>query len=286
MSGFTAEMSGFMVSVATEQGSRDHQEDRYVVQDTGNGLLLAVMDGHCGHEVSQLMANYLPEIWDQLMLKPLRYDAALRELVSDLDYMTHDFEKGGSTLSVVFITDDAEPLANIAVVGDSPVIVKDPDSRLTVSPSHNVRISRAEMQKAIERGGCDVGDGYVRLQPMGPGLQMARALGDGELGPVISKEPDVYEGTVGEYLLIATDGVFGSDNRDFGRQLTRVITKLEFGDDAFDLVKQPTEDNATAIVVRRKTSGAASVQLRTSVEAGPARASTLRDTPLSIGAAA
>lgn len=242
------------ITAATDIGEREEQQDRYLVHKTKFGTLLAVMDGHGGAQVAQVCAEFLPDLWDQLSWE-FAPDTALREVVGDLAFMTREFQETGSTLSVVYIDD--RHVAHIAVLGDSPVIVKDRENRLSVSPSHNVRVSREEMAAAVARGGLDRGDGYVYLTPYGSGLQMSRALGDGALGPVISKEPDIYQVPIGEYLLLATDGVFGSDNRDFIRQVSRVVVALDtWGDEAQDLVKRTTEDNATAIVVRRKYEGA------------------------------
>lgn len=242
----------FEVTAATEQGLRDHQEDRCVISSTrDNGLLLAVMDGHNGDKVAQLCADYLAELWRQGTLRGLSELGVLGSVIEDLAHMTGEYQDEGSTISIVHIPDSGE-YAFVATLGDSPVVAERASSLLSVSPSHNVRLSPRELYMARERGALDMGDGYIRLLPYGPGLQMSRSLGDGNLGAIVSKVPELYSVKLGDFLLLATDGVFGCDNRDFEVQVKRVVSQIRDGADALALVQDSLpEDNATAILVRR-----------------------------------
>jgi serine/threonine protein phosphatase PrpC len=84
---------------------------------------------------------------------------------------------------------------------------------------------------------------------------MGRALGDAELSPILSHEPEISQVfPVGEWLLIGSDGIFDPAHYDFKEAAEEIILAIELGDDAPRLVERavakPTRDNATCILVR------------------------------------
>jgi len=249
-----------MITTAQIKGPRSTQEDRFVVATVSEGALLAVMDGHGGAEVADYVARHLKAAWETI--RP-EYDVApkMRQVVTALHMMTNEYH-AGSTLSLVFIPTH-EKVAYVAVLGDSPVIVSQPNGTLHISPDHNVRTNSDEARAAMSRGAVIVGGymhaGVLHTEPYhfgcGPGLQMTRALGDVELDSVLDRNPDVYSVPLGEFVLVASDGLFDpAHSADPKRQAYDFAIMVGVGATAEDLVhsvKQP-KDNVTAILWKRR----------------------------------
>jgi len=186
----------------------------------------------------------------------------IRNAFAKLAGLTKDF-LSGTTASVAYIpwNKAATPWSIdtvwVAVIGDSPVIVKDAAGKVNISPEHNVRTNMAERKAAEGRGGY-VHGGYL-YDPQdrdGPGLQMGRALGDKSLARVLSREPDIYPVAVGpsSFVLLATDGAFDPGHYNFDEAAGAVVSMLEHGLAAENVVNRAlsakTGDNVTAIVAR------------------------------------
>lgn len=245
------------ITAASKIGLRDYQEDRHVIYATDKGTLLAVMDGHGGADVAEVCNDYLSSFWDlsckqdvdPLSTRP--FDKALELTIWQLASITNEYHSG-STISLAFIP-TAEDVVYMATLGDSPVIVRAPDGICHVSTSHNVRTNIEEQDAAIKRGGWYEG-GYI-WGIGGSGLQMARALGDSSMGPVISKTPAVETHTLGDFVLVATDGVFDPAHTKELQAIADVTALIDAGADAHAIVdravKLKTGDNATAILWKR-----------------------------------
>ena len=89
----------------------------------------------------------------------------------------------------------------------------------------------------------------------GPGLQMTRALGDAELDSVLDRTPDVYSVPLGDFVLVASDGLFDPAHavsvNDTEMQLAMTV---DVGGNATDIVgsvRQP-KDNITAVLWTRR----------------------------------
>jgi serine/threonine protein phosphatase PrpC len=140
-------------------------------------------------------------------------------------------------------------------MGDSPILIKDKDGKINISPDHNIRTNDAERRAAEDRGGfCD--GGYLFASFDGMGLQMARALGDSHLNKVLSRLPDVYAVEINEnsFVLVGTDGLFDPGHWNFKVEADAVVKLIDEGADAAALVTRavniPTGDNVTAILAR------------------------------------
>jgi serine/threonine protein phosphatase PrpC len=244
------------LSRAAAQGERAEQQDRSVIADIAGppaGTLLAVMDGHGGPRTAEIAATHLAAIVQlSLQSSPSDLPQALSDTVQRLAQRTA-IEASGSTLSVVFVPRTAET-ACVAVLGDSPVLVRTRDETVWVSPLHHVRSNLAERQAALRRGGVYV-HGYLE-DPDVPdeGLQMSRALGDRKLSRVLSREADTFTLDLGpgSWILVATDGVLDGSNLDFSGQLQRLAREVEKGFDAQALVedalRRRTGDNVSLLL--------------------------------------
>jgi serine/threonine protein phosphatase PrpC len=241
-------------TTATHKGARPYQEDRLFTAGCPEGFLIAIFDGHGGDEVSHLASEELPGIFADEITEPKATPrTALRKSIKKLVAMTND-HGAGSTLSLVYIPYKGRTVT-CAVMGDSPIIIKDNKGKIHVGPEHNVRTNEAERRAAEERGGFVMG-GYLCASLSGGGLQMARALGNRHLHRVLSRKPDIYTVKVNKdsFVIVASDGVFDPGHYNFHKAAEEVVKLVEGGAEAQVLVDRavqvPTHDNATAIVVR------------------------------------
>lgn len=259
------------VTFASEKGPRIYQEDRFLVlkpriEKDFSGWLLAIMDGHGGSSVSEFCFYNLPGAFERASnagrgkVNEEVLAEAIRWLVKQ---MRKDFCKSaifsGSTLSLVYV-DELALIARVAVLGDSPIIIKDSSGKVVVSPEHNVRTNLAEREAAVKRGAVyfrnSVGVGFSDY-----GLQLSRALGDYVLESILSREPETYSINLGpeSFVLVASNGLLDPGHKN-PKPLTdsvvaSVVAQIEKGATAVDLVKdaisvRATRDNVTAVLWR------------------------------------
>lgn len=245
---------GAIVTSHTDVGARNYQEDRFVVQEFDEGYLLAVMDGHGGDQVVEFIANNLVGVFGETTINS-SYSGRLQEIFSKLNLDTRSMHSG-STLSLVFLPNNEER-AYVAVLGDSPVIIRTGEGEIFVSPEHNAR-SNLEERAAAEARGAVFDRGYLYTSDMRAGLQMSRALGNSELDSFLSREPEICIVELGEksFVLVGSDGLFDPGHKDTSVQIERLIAMIENdGADAKTLVEdalaRDTRDNVTAIVFQK-----------------------------------
>ncbi len=245
------------LSTASEIGLRGDQEDRFLVHRTDKGTLYAVMDGHGGASVAEVCREYLPSFWDLSVLTKeygvLRpYPDALGVVIWQLDSITNEYH-AGSTISLALVP-KGEDVVHFATLGDSPVIVRSPQGVCKVSTSHNVRSNIDERIAAINRGG-EYYNGYIwnGVGDLAEGVQMGRALGDCALGPILSKTPDIETHEIGDFLLLATDGVFDSEHCNEKQAIADVVRMIDSGGTAETIVqsRRTYYDNSTVILLTR-----------------------------------
>jgi serine/threonine protein phosphatase PrpC len=233
-----------MITSGTLQGPRPYQEDRYYSCESISGFaIMMVADGHGGSRCSEYIHHY----FELMNIFPENFN-----FLKNLAYQTSEFTDG-STLSTVLVSKNK---ADIAIIGDSPVIVIDDKGDIHYSPDHNVRTNQKEAKAVEDRGGFVYG-GYASKYFSGPGLQMGRALGDRELQPVVISEPEIYSIPNPAIILVATDGLFdpSHQNDDVRKQIISSLTG-EGTPIAKDLLtiteNNGLQDNATAIVWRKE----------------------------------
>jgi serine/threonine protein phosphatase PrpC len=234
------------VTHASAKGHRPYMEDFSNVIETPQGVYCAVWDGHGGPDVAAYAVAALPTI---LHTRP-----ELKDALAELNSQTRHMD-AGSTASLVFIPTD-ESRVDVAVLGDSPVLVSHPDGSIWVSPEHNVRSNEAEADAAIKRGGF-LAHGYLFSSHDVDGLQMSRALGDAYLDKVLSREPEVFTHVLGKdsWVLVCSDGAVDPGHGAAKANIDAIVRMIEDEDaDAQDIVDRalaiPTLDNVSAILVR------------------------------------
>ncbi len=246
------------ITMATRIGKRTSQEDRFLVYRQPNkGVLLAVMDGHGGDAVASLVRENIKRLWHGRSTFPDgKYpEHALAHIGCCLSEMVRILNlRGGSTLSIVWIP-RSRHYVSVAVLGDSPVIVRNAKGNLWVSPEHNVRANHKEREEAEKRGGVvkSIFGGEYLMSPTDIGLQLTRSVGDWEMGNVVNRCPETARIPLfGGIVVLCTDGITSSGR---GESLSPelILTLAEEGG-AEALVKNSEQrgvrDNATAIVVK------------------------------------
>ena len=240
-----------MITTATAKGRRPYQEDRILWSSVPEGTLFGVFDGHGGDEVAAFLAAELPKFWSAI--DGDNYEHALHKIFVMAALTTQEFH-AGSTASVVFIPAD-EQTAYVAVLGDSPVLAERADGTIFIGPDHNARSNQEERSMAIARGGIYQG-GYMwsGYGDNASGLQMTRALGDSGCRNFLSRAPEVFTVPLGDWLLIASDGLLDPTHTKLS-PMDVVIKAISEGQSAKQLVahatRVPTNDNATAVLWRR-----------------------------------
>lgn len=251
-------------SHASVFGGRSHQEDRFLVEriavETARisscGWLFGVMDGHNGSGVADFAAATLREYFSHDLLATNGFIVkALRSTVARLNEETRH-QDAGSTLSMVYVPDD-EACAYVAVLGDSPVVIRDAEGKLYVGPEHNARSNEKELKGALARGArFDGGYLFDPKQEGYYGLQLTRALGDAPLDRILRREPEIARVKLGEggWILVATDGLLDPSHTKSADRLKSLVLRIEIGEEAESLVMRCLGDNATAILWRWKES--------------------------------
>ncbi len=255
------------ISYHTAQGQRDYQEDTFIAERlvllNGHDTLtvLAVMDGHGGSETAEFLAEAFIQILAKVGLDPKselpNWRDTLATTITVLGQMTKTMQ-AGSTLSVVFLP-SVEEKAYVAVVGDSPVIIKDAVGNITISPEHNARSNERERDAAISRGASFDGS-YLYSPESGQGLQMSRALGDSNLSSFIDRTPEIYEVDINpdSFVVVASDGLLDPAHASTAHEAERIAKLVEEGADASALVEdallRQTGDNVTVLVAKELSS--------------------------------
>lgn len=234
------------VSYFSAIGMRNYQEDRFMFSVEDYGWLLAVADGHLGDRTVIFCQEYLTQVF--------RATNSLIDTFHILHEQTKNFESG-STLSVVHIPKHAS-FAHVAILGDSPIIIKTKDGSINISPEHNARTNLSERQYAVLKG-AHYADGYIWVENAG-GHQLTRSLGDHAFRSVFNDEPEIYLIELGpeSFVIVTSDGVSDPGHENAKKQIERISKMVENGADAKTLVDdalaRKTMDNATAIVWKRK----------------------------------
>lgn len=202
-------------------------EDRHnIVKNIVPGMhLIGVYDGHGGCKVSDLCAQFMPELVvsrlyegvtnDELRQSEYKPNAALRSAIKDIDQMAQ--RRGiddlcGTTVCACLLqpkvtaSDGALTVANI---GDSRLVVKSSGKAYALTKDHNTAHprERARIQRA---GGAITRDPFGTERVMGT-LNMTRSLGDRSLRPFISPHPVVSKYTlrgVEDYIVMGSDGLW------------------------------------------------------------------------------
>jgi len=237
---------------ATHVGLRTEQEDRVFILPIKRGLCIGIFDGHSGSECAQKCVEVLPEIITSLSKVPTA--GLLASAISLLHKETQSLTSG-STASLAFIPEAADRVY-VAILGDSPIVVRRADHSIWVSPEHNVGSNEAERNAAVERGGV-IYLGHLQVPDrMDIGIRMSRALGDAELAPVVNRTPECFVHDLGEgsFVLVASDGALDPAHLHTEEHVTTLVKMIDEKCSAQDIVDRSRKegDNVSAILVQMR----------------------------------
>lgn len=198
-------------ALLNELGERRLQEDRCLIKrfNSGDldGCLIGVFDGHNGGKTAEYCMARFAKYFEPT--SALDVPDAMRRAIAKLAVETKGFE-AGTTLSVVCILESHDS-ATAAVIGDSPILMRNIAGGEWHSPNHNVGVNQREREAAIKRGAKYVvhegGTGYIHRDVDGFGLQLGRALGDKSLRTILSDIPDMYTMRRPTFVMVMTDGM-------------------------------------------------------------------------------
>jgi len=191
-----------MIQFAQADGYKKPTEDRVLVGTLKNGnTLLAIFDGHGGHQVAEISKNVFTEFIDD----PAFDTDSLKAYLAHLDHRLHKYKNIGSTASIVIIT----PTHVVgAYLGDSPIMIFTPEGRVLHSTKDHHPTNPEEKARVESMGGVITqrGGDVARI---GGVLALSRALGDHGLKPAVSADPDLFswKRPTRGFLAIASDGM-------------------------------------------------------------------------------
>jgi serine/threonine protein phosphatase PrpC len=241
-------------------GLRDAQEDRYLAKRIeGRGWLLAVFDGHNGPGTAEAAVNLVE---DAFVRSIERYGAGTAAVGAAIGILREETSERveGSSASLVHIDAGAEH-AYVAVLGDSPVIVRDGDGGHVVGPVHNTMLNPEDAQRAVERGAQLVGPYLVHPERL-EGVNLTRTIGDSEL-EFLGRTPEVLDVALGpqSFVLVGSDGLYTRLAQTPDVLVSRVAELVGDGADAAELVADAlaagSEDNVTAVLWQASDVGGA-----------------------------
>lgn len=214
------------VGFSEMRGRRPTMEDAHTMVIMDNYAWYGLYDGHGGRKVADFAAENLHKNVISALQGINDVRAALRkgfeELNAQLDSVTFDVRRQGSTAVVALVRDGTLAVANL---GDSRAVVSHAGKAIALTEDH--KPDRADEKARIEKlGGKVIEYGVPRVQGV---LAVSRALGDKALHPYVSFEPEIRQKKLDhddEFLIIACDGVWD------------VVTNQE----AVDIVKQVLSD--------------------------------------------
>jgi len=259
------------ISSSTEKGSCLLQEDRFLIHpysfnNNFGGILLAVMDGYNGPEVAELCRKYIPKLFNPNDFGDVK--DSLRRLAPNLNRLaeetSHMGTSSGSCISIACIPRSLKHVFMVSI-GDTRIVVRNRYGQFFVSPEHNVRTNKEERNAAKKRGGVYENEYIWIPQSLAhdrkpKGRQISRAIGDVQMGNVISHEPHIYSLPIGpeSAVLIASDGLFDpSHGKTFQRNLLSICRGIIFEENAKQLILRSKNeqggnlrDNTTVVIWR------------------------------------
>jgi serine/threonine protein phosphatase PrpC len=258
-------------------GERQEQQDRYLVANLRDGLLLMVADGHNGTQASSLLAENTTQIyseeraaeieqnpdWTRWGLPATKERLVIRRTIKRLIELTGD-EDSGSTLTLAFlqlgfrIRDRSLRLrAHVGQMGDSFFAFSSRPGALAMTPihsvKHNEKDAEAIRQRYKDESGepCQKSSLYLYTGESGIGLAVTRALGDKAYTLIRAPEIKTFEADPDHALvMLASDGMLNSEE-DMRDQVRSTVSLLREGMPLQELGENyRMQDNITMLAVR------------------------------------
>jgi len=238
------------VAYAETQGRRSAMEDQMLISHISvrSGIdVVGVFDGHAGTDASRFCADHMGTVLqDQIIekethlstLKRKEFENELTQLLKETFVVCHQKMKeqgidGGTT--ALLVVQDKE-LIWIANAGDCRAIISTKQTAQRITVDH-------KPGNPIERKRIETVGGHITVQQTSQGkdlcrvnglLSVSRAIGDFELEPYITPEPDIFHLKLseleGEFIVIACDGLWDEVSDEECIKTVKGHLKVQAGD--------------------------------------------------------
>lgn len=201
-----------MFNIITDQGARDHDEDRndvfYNIYENIN--YFAIFDGHGGDAVSTFLKVYFKDIIKKELLQNNGQNIE-QCLMNSFTKMNEIIPRNigittGSTALVILKNKDKLYIANI---GDCRAITNFKNKALPITIDHKPNLKR-EYERITNLGGVVLFDPYGTPRVSG-NLAVSRSFGDYYLAPFVTWTPDIFTVELNNnnnFLIAASDGLW------------------------------------------------------------------------------
>ncbi len=231
-------------------GARDNQQDNCCICEGEKGTLAIVADGmgglENGAEVSGIITYVCREYYKQL--KNTDYpEIELMQMIINANTNVCSYiestggKMSGSTLVAAFIKDEK---LYFATVGDSRLYLVRNGKLLQLNREH---IYGVELDEEVMRGRISINEALAHRERK----SLTSYIGMGTIAHV-DRNISPIQLCVGDKLLLASDGVFGTISDGEMEGALAASTAQEASEVLIQIVKEkqkPRQDNATAVVV-------------------------------------
>lgn len=200
-----------MIYVIEDKNKREYMEDTHCIEFNiyNNYDYFGIFDGHGSDKVAIFAKLYLKEIIKKelsIASKQCEEETLLKSLRIFNNILPKDISQDAGSTAVVILR--KEKTYWIANIGDSRIIMNSNKIAVSISEDHKPNLER-EYKRITDLGGFVVNMyGVPRL--MG-NLALSRALGDFNLVPYVTWEPDIYKvecNASNQFFIAASDGLF------------------------------------------------------------------------------
>ncbi len=190
-------------------GGREAQCDLYRVLPWQEGLLILVIDGHGpdGAKAARMVHDHLPDALTTAQYAIGREPFAVRTAFRALDFLIELNCDGGACVTLIHVQ---PKVMFLAWVGDTQAKLTTRQTMFELNHEHHPDDPFERMR--LDALGAHIVRRRIHVRPgVKPGIQVARSLGDGRYGELVSPDPDWKRIPLSrgmQHLLIGTDGLW------------------------------------------------------------------------------
>lgn len=194
------------VTAAERPSGHWRHQDRHMVQEVSDGVVITVIDGHGGSDDSIIRCcEVLPDLIADMNWQ--NAEAALVEIVKQLVFQTKDHEDG-ACISLAYLDNDGT--AFLATLGDTFACAGKYDHEdVSLKWLRPQDLGGNESERMLHQQlGHDVALGYLRSP--NNNLSLSRCLGHRDLKDKLFRHPAILKTIVtpGGFAILGTDGYF------------------------------------------------------------------------------
>ncbi len=194
-----------IISSHAVKGMRPSMEDYVMIVDKNKYSITGIFDGHGGYKCAKMLQREFVPIFEHNLRKLGTIKLSLKVTIEDMHSTVCDFFilDSGSTCNIV-VVNKLTDIYHIANLGDSRAFVCRFDDTITETTKDHKPNDKHEKIRIRKRGG------FVEDNRVNGILAMSRAVGDRKISKYLSREADIYQGSMSncKFILQASDGLF------------------------------------------------------------------------------